>query len=682
MKSNNYPDIRYIKGVGEKRASLLNKLGIRNLYDLVHFYPRDYLDFSNILSVSEVTPETVCTFRAYVGYTPVKNEIRKGMTIYKTLLTDGEESIHLNIFNNSYQAMALVEGEEYIFNGKITYGRYGYEITNPNIISADSDQLIYPIYPQTAGLNSKAIGKIIQNALDGYFRLSETDIIPDDIRHTFRLCHEQFALRSIHCPKNLKDVEIARNRLIFEELLTLQAGMRKLKNRNKGTTDAVFRECNVDEFISRLPFTLTNAQQNAINQCINDIKKSTPMNRLIQGDVGSGKTVVATALIFLAFKNGIQSAFMAPTEILAIQHFNSLKKLFEGFDIKAELLTGSLSAKEKRRVKAALENGEADFVVGTHALLTQDVQFKNLGLVITDEQHRFGVNQRGSLAVKGSNPHTLVMSATPIPRTLSLIIYGDLDLTVIDELPKGRQKISTYAVDSSYHERLYAFIKKHLDRGLQAYIVCPLVEESDVSELTAATEYAEKLKKKHFASYSVGLLHGKMKPKEKEQIMSDFLSNKIQLLVSTVVIEVGVDVPNAVIMVIEDAERFGLSQLHQLRGRVGRGTEKSYCVLVSDAKGETAKSRLETMCRTTDGFVIADKDLELRGPGDFFGSRQHGLPELKIADFTQNMQTVRYAKAACDTIFEKDPDLSLNENRPLKDAVTRLFTENEYLSLN
>ena len=682
MNSKGFPDIRYIKGVGEKRAALLGKLGIQNLYDLVHFYPRDYLDFSAVVPIEKIVPDTVCTFRAFIGYEPVKNEIRHGMTIYKTLLCDGEDSVHLNIFNNAYMAMALHEGDEYIFNGKVTQSRYGYEISNPNIISAKSEQLIQPIYPQTAGLNTKAISKIINNGLEEYFKINDTDIIPDGIRHTFRLCHEQFALRSIHFPKSMNDVEIAKSRLIFEELLTLQAGMRKLKTRNKGITNAILTECDISPFVSFLPFTLTNAQIRAIEQCACDMKQNIPMNRLIQGDVGSGKTVVAAALIFLAAKNKIQSAFMAPTEILATQHYNTLKKLTEPFGLKSELLTGSVGAKEKRRIKQALESGEADFVIGTHALLTDDVTFKNLGFIVTDEQHRFGVNQRGTLAIKGSNPHTLVMSATPIPRTLSLIIYGDLDLTIIDELPKGRQKISTYAVDSSYHERLYAFIKKHLDKGLQAYIVCPLVDESDVSELTAATEHAQKLSEKHFSAYKVGLLHGKMKPKDKEKIMSAFVKNEIQLLVSTVVIEVGVDVPNAVIMMIENAERFGLSQLHQLRGRVGRGTEKSYCVLVSDAKGENAKSRLETMCRTSDGFVIADKDLELRGPGDFFGSRQHGLPELKIADFTQNMEAVRQTKAACDIIFSKDPELNLYEHTPLRQAVTRLFTDNEYLSLN
>lgn len=675
-------DIRYIKGVGEKRAEKLQKLGINTLYDLVHFYPRSYIDYSSCVPISALIPGQVCTFRAHVGYTPQKNEIRRGMTIYKSLLFDGEDSVHLNIFNNSYLAESLQEGEEYIFNGKIGMSRYGLEITNPNIISTESDCLIQPIYPQTAGLTSKVISKIIRNALEEYLELTGTDTIPDEIRRAFSLCHEQFALKSIHFPKSNKDLEIARTRLIFEELLTLQAGMRKLKNRNKGNTDYILEDCDLSEFLSSLSFTLTNAQKKVIAQCISDMQKNVPMNRLVQGDVGSGKTVVAAALMFLAAKNKIQSAFMAPTEILARQHFNTLSTLMGSFGFKAELLTGSVSPKEKKRIRKALESGETDFVVGTHAILTKDVSFSNLGLIITDEQHRFGVNQRGSLAGKGNNPHTLVMSATPIPRTLSLIIYGDLDLSIIDELPKGRQKISTYAVDTSYHERIYAFIKKHLDKSLQAYIVCPLVDESDESELTAATEYAQKLSEKHFANYSVGLLHGKMKPKEKEQVMADFVAGKIQLLVSTVVIEVGVDVPNSVIMVIEDAERFGLSQLHQLRGRVGRGTEKSYCVLVSNARGETAKSRLEIMCRTNDGFVIADKDLELRGPGDFFGSRQHGLPELKIADFTRNMDTVRQAKTACDMIFEKDPELCLYENRALRQAVARLFTENEYLSLN
>lgn len=674
--------LKYVKGVGEKRALLLNKLGINSVHDLIHFYPRSYLDFSVLTPIVQIVPDTVCCFSAIVGYPPVKHIIRQKMTLFKTTVTDGVAGVNITIFNNEYLAQSLETGKEYIFYGKVTANRSSLEMTNPIIESTDTECTMRPIYPQTANLNSRAIGKIIQNALNIYSEEGRADIIPDSVRKMFRLCHEQFALKTIHNPSNPQDLEIARRRLIFEELLTLQLGMRKLKGRDRGKTALTVKKDVSDEFVSRLPFELTKAQKRALHECLSDMKKETPMNRLIQGDVGSGKTAVAACLLYVMAKNGIQGAFMAPTEILALQHYESLKNLMSFTDVKIDILTGSLTAKKKKEAKERLKNGETDVIIGTHALLTEDVEFHSLGLIVTDEQHRFGVSQRGTLAVKGSHPHTLVMSATPIPRTLSLIIYGDLDLTIIDELPKGRQKISTYAVDSSYHERIYNFIKKHLDMGLQAYIVCPLVEESDVSELTAASEYARKLQKESFKGYRVGLLHGKMKPKEKEKVMADFVKGEIQLLVSTTVIEVGVDVPNSVIMVIENAERFGLSQLHQLRGRVGRGKNKSYCILISDAEGESAKSRLDIMCRTNDGFKIADKDLELRGPGDFFGSRQHGLPDLKIADITRNMDIVRQSRAACEMILTDDPTLSKPENRPLLEATERLFARQRNISLN
>ncbi len=673
--------LQYVKGVGEKRAQLLNKLGIFSLDGLVHYFPRGYLDFSAPLRIAELVPDTVCCFKAVVGYTPIKNDIRRGMTIYKTLLVDDENSVNLNIFNSAYLAQALVEGEEYIFHGKVTLNRGSLELTNPTFIKADSEIVFQPLYPLTSGLSNKILSNIIANALNIYFSENRPDIIPDSVRRHYSLCHEQFALKAIHQPESAHDLEIAKRRLVFEELLTLQLGTRLLKNRNRGFTSFTVKEDYTKQFISSLPFQLTNAQKNAIADCVSDIKKQTPMNRLIQGDVGSGKTVVAAAIIFTAVKNGLQCAFMAPTDILARQHHATLTKFFEPFGIRLELLTGSMTKKRKTQIKQQLDLGETQVVIGTHALLSDNVTFSKLGLVITDEQHRFGVRQRGLLNAKGVNPHTLVMSATPIPRTISLILYGDLDLTVINELPKGRQKISTYAVDSSYRERIYTFIKKHLDKNLRAYIVCPLIEENE-GELTAAKQYAQELKEKHFSAYSVGLLHGKMKPTEKEKIMSDFATGKLQLLVSTTVIEVGVDVPESVIMVIENAERFGLSQLHQLRGRVGRGTEKSYCILISDAKGENAKARFEIMCKSSNGFEIADKDLELRGPGDFFGQRQSGIPKLKIADLNENMDTVRESKTATDLILRADPLLQSNENQRLKNAVNKLFGDEKGLSLN
>ena len=664
--------LRYIKGIGEKREELLKKLGIFSLYDLVHFFPRTYLDFTDLTPIPRMIPGETYAFRAIVGYPAVENKIRSGMTIYKTMVTDGTAGVRINIFNSKYLADSLEQGKEYIFYGKVTASGAGLEMSNPLVQLYDKETGLKPVYPLTAGLTSNILCRIMENALDAYLKDDVPLPIPESIRQEYSLAHKQFALRNIHFPKSRNDLEISKKSLIFEELLIFQTAMLRLKSRNKGKTSLRVTEDFSKDFTGTLPFELTSAQKRVIDECLRDMKTSVPMNRLIQGDVGSGKTVVAACLIHTAAKNKMQSALMAPTEILAAQHFVTLKNLINDPTITCELLTGSVSAKKKADIKERLARGEIDYIVGTHALLTDNTDFCNLGLVVTDEQHRFGVKQRGTLIQKGNNPHTLVMSATPIPRTLSLIIYGDLDVSVIDELPKGRQKISTFAVDTSYHRRMYGFIKKTLDSGNQAYIVCPAVEEAE-GDITSAVKHAENLAEKEFRDYKVGLLHGKMKPKDKEKIMSAFQKGDIQLLVSTTVIEVGVDVPNATVMVIENAERFGLSQLHQLRGRVGRGKDKSYCVLVSDAQGESAKARLEIMCKTNNGFVIADKDLELRGPGEFFGSKQHGLPEMKIASFTENMDTVRLAHAAAKKVLALDPGLLKEENRGLKAATKNLI---------
>ena len=675
--------LRYIKGIGEKREELLKKLDIYSLYDLVHFFPRTYLDFTALTPISQMLPGETYAFKAIVGYTPIENKIRPGMTIYKTMVTDGKSGVRINIFNSKYLADSLEQGEEYIFYGRVTALSGSLEMSNPLVQIYDKDTGLKPVYPLTAGLSSNILCKIIENALDIYLKDDIPLPIPEKIRSEYSLAHKQFALRNIHFPKSRNDLEISKKSLIFEELLIFQTAMLRLKSRNKGKTSLTIDTDYSSEFMGTLPFELTSAQKRVIGECVKDMQTTVPMNRLVQGDVGSGKTVVASSLIHTAAKNKMQSVLMAPTEILATQHYATLKNLIKDENITCELLTGSVSAKKKADIKERLKNGEIDYIVGTHALLTDNTEFHNLGLVVTDEQHRFGVKQRGTLIQKGNNPHTLVMSATPIPRTLSLIIYGDLDVSVIDELPKGRQKISTFAVDTSYHQRMYGFIKKTIDSGNQAYIVCPAVEETE-NDIASAVKYAEDLAKKEFKDYKVGLLHGKMKPKDKDKIMSAFQKGDIQLLVSTTVIEVGVDVPNATVMVIENAERFGLSQLHQLRGRVGRGKDKSYCVLVSDAQGESARARLETMCKTNNGFAIADKDLELRGPGEFFGSRQHGLPEMKIASFTENMDTVRQTHSAAKKILADDPTLSKPENAGLKTAIKNLLikqTENK-LSFN
>lgn len=670
--------IKYVKGVGEARAKLFAKLGVETVSDLVHLYPRQYKDFSNIFSIADAPLGESCIIRAIVDHSPVEHRIRKGMTLYKTVATDGHDIVHLTFFNNPYITKTLQEGQEYLFCGKITMSYGSYEMSSPTVEPLSSIGKLRPVYPQTAGLTSKTIERVMTNALTVY--APDYDIIPKSIREEYKLCSLGYALHNVHFPENRNDMEIARRRLMFEELLVLQLGMGKLRERNRGYTPYKLRECYSETFEQMLPFKMTGAQVNAVADCIRDMGLNEPMNRLLQGDVGSGKTCVAASVIFSAKQNGMQCALMVPTGVLAAQHYETMCKFFGKTDMEIALLTGSTKAKEKEEIKRRVKNGEIDLLIGTHAIIQDNVEFSRLGLVITDEQHRFGVKQRMTLKDKGNNPHTLVMSATPIPRTLALIVYGDLDISVLDELPPGRQKIDTYVVDESYHERVYNFIKKHLDQGLQAYIVCPLVEESEAVELTSATEYAEKLKNESFRDYSVGLLHGKMKPKDKEKIMSDFASGRVQLLVSTTVIEVGVDVPDAVVMVIENAERFGLSQLHQLRGRVGRGKNKSTCILISDSAGENSKKRLETMRKSNNGFVIAEEDLKLRGPGDFFGQKQHGLPEMRIADMLDDVVLCNQSREAAKEILSTDPQLEKEENRALNREVQLLFRDTTYTS--
>ncbi len=664
-------DIRYLKGVGEKRAELFSKLGINSVGDILEYYPRIYEDWSKVKKISEtVIGETAC-IKGFITHTPYGANIRKGLTIYKSGISDGEEVMDLTIFNNKYAAEALKEGEEYIFFGKVGGSFLKREMTNPAFASSEGGDRIRPIYSSTQALSTKIIEKTVRTAID-VMKNDLRETLPDSIRMKYKLASLIFAIENVHFPQSEKNLEVARRRLIFEELFILQLGLLLLRSRSRKQTGNVIKEDKTDEFCSLLPFTMTGAQSRAVREAVEDMKIDVPMNRLVQGDVGSGKTAVAAALIYNAAKNGFQSALMAPTEILATQHYQTLSKFFKDTDIEVALLTGSLRKKQKDEIKEKLKKGEIHLLVGTHAIIQEDVEFYNLGFAVTDEQHRFGVAQRGNLSKKGTEPHLLVMSATPIPRTLALMIYGDLDVSVLDELPPGRQKIDTFFVDYGKHERAMNYVKKHLDRGLQGYIVCPLVE-SEESELTSATEFYENLKSNEFRDYTVGLLHGKMKPKEKDEVMKEFAEGKTQLLIATTVIEVGVDVPNAVIMVIENAEMFGLSQLHQLRGRVGRGKEKSTCILVSDAQNEEAQTRLKVMCKTSDGFKIADEDLRLRGPGDFFGSRQHGLPRMKIANLLSDMKTLKEAQAEAKNILTDDPSLRKKENEVLRKAVIKLY---------
>ena len=665
-------DIRYLKGVGEKTARLYNKLGIFTVDDLIRHYPRKYLDYSNTVSVKDAPPDTPVFIKATM-ITPVKESmIRKGLTLYKCNFSDGETVIRVTIFNNKYLAKALRTFDDYILYGKVEKTFTSASMSSPQIERADKAE-VHPVYPTTEKLSVKAISNSVRNALALVGKIPET--LSDDILKKYDLVSLDFATRQIHFPTDEKNVEPARHRLIFDELLTLQLGLLKLKEKDVKGNSCKIKKDFTNEFYSLLPFTPTGAQQRAVADCIEDMQSDRMMNRLIQGDVGSGKTAVAGAVIYTVIKNGAQAALMAPTEILATQHFESFKKLFASTDVRVALLTGSVKAGEKKEIKRALCNGEIDLIVGTHALIQNDVEFENLGLVCTDEQHCFGVQQRANLAMKGDNPHLMVMSATPIPRTLGLIIYGDLDISLLDELPPGRQEIRTDVVTSAYHKRIYKFIRNAVDRGEQAYIVCSLVDEGE-SDLISAKEYADNLAKNEFVGYSVGLLHGKMKPAEKDRVMQSFADGETQILVSTTVVEVGVDVPNATVMLIENADRFGLSQLHQLRGRVGRGKNKSYCILVSDNKSDSSRERLQVMKHTSNGFDIADYDLKSRGPGDFFGKRQHGLPDLKIADMLEDTETLRQCRECALKMLESDP--RLDGYPELCERINNMFRKTDY----
>ena len=666
-------DIKYLKGVGERRAAMLSRLGVSDVNALVRLYPRVYEDWSRIKSINEAQIGEICCIKGIVGSPVRKSLIRKGLTLYKTEITDGSGIMGITIFNSRFAAEKLTEGDEILFFGRVGGNLYRKEMNSPEIEPAEGADRIRPIYPQTHGLNSKMIEKLVRTALTEC-RDELVDPIPLWLREKYCLMNLPDSLWNIHFPKSPDYLEEARRRLIFEELLILQLGLEKMRSQTQKNAGAIIERDFSDEYFSHLPFSPTGAQRRAVKEAMRDMMSGRQMNRLLQGDVGSGKTAVAAALVYSAAKNSMQSALMAPTEVLAEQHYKTFLKLFEGCSINVELLTGSDTTAQKRRKKEALKAGEIDLLIGTHAIIQSDVEFKSLALVITDEQHRFGVEQRNALGEKGKNPHLYVMSATPIPRTLALIIYGELDISILDELPPGRQKIETYAVTSELRQRAYNYVKKHLDAGRQGYIICPLVDEGESdTELASAVKYADELQRGDFRGYTVGLMHGKMKSVDKKKVMESFSNGETQLLVSTTVIEVGVDVPNAVIMVIENAERFGLSQLHQLRGRIGRGQYKSTCILITDAKNDTAQRRMKVMETTTDGFKIADEDLKLRGPGEFFGSRQHGLPEMKIADMLEDRSTLEETQRAAKEIVARDPELSSPESAALKNEIQRLF---------
>lgn len=663
--------IEYLKGVGEKRAECYEKLGVKTVYDLLCHYPRSYIDYTSPVPIADAPTDEPCIVKGRVVKKLPEARIRKGLSVFKVIFTDDVTDLVIVIYNSEYMYRQLEVDKEYYLCGRITGNLVRKEINSPVILPADTEDKIQPLYHLTEGLSQQMLRKTVRLALS-VFNKNIYEPLPKGIMQKYNFCSLEYALENIHFPKDMHTCQLAKNRLVFDELLVLQLGMQLMKSRSREKSGCVLKSQDMDNFYNALPFTLTNSQRCAIEDCVGDMQKEQPMNRLVQGDVGSGKTAVAAGAAYFVYKNGCQTALMAPTEILAEQHYETLKGFLEPLGVKVALLTGSMTAKQKKSVKGGLENGEYSVAVGTHALVQQTTKFQRLALVITDEQHRFGVEQRAALASKGENPHKLVMSATPIPRTLALMIYGDLDISVLNELPKGRQPVETYAVTGKLRERAFNYVKKYLDEGRQGYIVCPMIEESDM-DLQDVKSYAKKLSQGTFKDYAVGLLHGRMNGAQKEQVMSDFKEHKIDLLVSTTVVEVGVDVPNAAIMVIENADRFGLSQLHQLRGRVGRGKYKSSCILITDNVNEETVKRLKILSKTNDGFKISEEDLKLRGPGDFFGSRQHGLPALKIADMSQDMDILRKAQEAAQLIISTDPMLEHTENIYLKELVEKLF---------
>ena len=671
-------DVKYVKTVGPNRVKLLNKLNIYTLKDLIEYYPRDYEDRSKPKNLYECTDGEEVLIEAMAAGRIT--EMHKGrMTISRLIVKDQTGTCYMTWFNQGYLRDKFQPGRMYRFFGKISNKNGRLEMNSPVYDEIDQSKntgKIIPIYPLTYELKQNTLRKIIENGLaEVKGKLPET--LPEYILKENNLWDINNTIERIHFPVEFSDFNKARERLVFEELLTTQLALLKLKNNYEHETDGIqfSKDVYMSDVINILPFKLTKAQLRVLEEIDRDMESNKPMNRLLQGDVGSGKTVVAMIAAYKAVKSGYQATIMAPTAILASQHLESFQGILEELGIKTELLISSVTKKKKTEILEKLQNGEIDILIGTHAILEENVVFKNLGLVVTDEQHRFGVKQRGTIASKGKNPDVIAMSATPIPRTLALILYGDLDISIIDELPPNRKKIETYAVRKNMEERVNNFIRKQITEGRQAYIVCPLVEENeDMEGLQSVIELAEKYQKETFSEYKVAYLHGKMKPKEKDEIMERFKNGEIQILIATTVIEVGVNVPNSSIMVVENAERFGLAQLHQLRGRVGRGEYQSYCILKYEGNSETIKQRMKVMCDTNDGFIISEKDLELRGSGDFFGTEQHGLPEFKIANLFEDIAVLKKVQRLALKIMEDDPLLEKEKNAKLNDLVKEKFS--------
>ena len=665
--------VRYLKGVGPKTAERFEKLGILTLADLLCHYPRRYLDFSRPYSIAEAPLDTECVVKAEVFAKPAGRILPGGRRMERITAGDDVSSLEVTWFNNPYAAQKLELGQEYYFQGIVTGGMLRRQMVNPQVRTGMQIQSapFEAVYPQTEGLTSSAIGKCVRQLLPHAELLP--DPLPPAMLQKYRLLPKAEAVRAIHCPKTADEAFAARRRLIYEELLILQLGIGRMKNRGAAATGAPMRPLDPEPFWASLPFSPTGAQRRAVGEILTDMAGDTSMNRLLQGDVGSGKTLVAAAAIWACIRSGYQAALLAPTEILASQHAENLNRLLAPFGMRVALLTGGMKAAVRRTTLTAIREDQADLVVGTHAILSEGVAFARLGLAVVDEQHRFGVRQRGMLAEKAENPHLLVMSATPIPRTLGLLLYGDLDISILDELPPGRKPVKTRCITGKKRRDLYGFLDREIGAGRQVYIVCPAIEDTPDGGLNAVKTYYEDVAKALLPERRVGLMHGKLKPKEKAAVMEDFKEGRLDALVSTTVIEVGVDVPNATVMVIENAERYGLSALHQLRGRVGRGAAESWCFLVSDNAGENVQKRLKFLCSTNDGFAVAQYDLETRGPGDFFGSRQHGLPTLQIADLMNDTRTLHAAQSEAALLLAEDPLLTRPEHALLAQQVQQMF---------
>ncbi|MFR1810286.1 MAG: ATP-dependent DNA helicase RecG [Terrisporobacter sp.] len=679
-------EIQFVKGIGPKRAEKLQKLNIFTLKDLIYYFPRQYEDRSVVKKISQLENEDKVSIKGIIvkidTYSP-----KKGMKITRMDIRDESGYIKMSFFNQEYITKVFKSGDSILAFGKVKVENNFKEFIPIEVEhyanKPTSTCKIEPVYPLTYGLSNKELQGMIRTVLvKEEFKVEE--YLPTYLLEKYKLCGIDFAIRNIHSPSSKEALKIALYRLVFEEFLILQLGLFYFKSGINESSGIEFDEKEkLKDIINSLPFNLTKAQSRALNEIINDMTSSKVMNRLVQGDVGSGKTVVALLALANVVLNGYQGALMAPTEILASQHYDSFKEILESFNIKSELLVGSLTKKQKEKVLQKVKNQEIDILIGTHALIEDKVEFKNLGMVITDEQHRFGVRQRGRLSNKGDSPDILVMTATPIPRTLALILYGDLDISIIDELPPGRQPIETIAIEHKRRKEAYEnLVRDEVEKGRQVYVVCPLVEESEKIEATSASELVEELKREFFSDLRVGILYGKMRPSEKDAVMDDFKNKKLDILVSTTVIEVGVNVPNATLMIIENAERFGLAQLHQLRGRVGRGKHKSYCILIYNSKTEVCKERMAIMEETTDGFKISQKDLEIRGPGEFFGTRQHGLPELRVANIFKHIKILKQAQLEARYIIGQDSKLQLIENKKIKEEILYKFSEREEISLN